>query len=281
MSGNDIVLSIGQSNELGHGLGPYITPSVAFDSRIFQIGRFKNQSGSIDHDMKIIPATDALEYWDINPATQTAHGHAMSFCRLYAATFLPPGRNVLIVPAAHGGSSVLEWLQIVTNDEGQHLYDDFGVRANLALAQPGFNRIVACLDFQSEQDVAYADNDRLPNHDLMPDAEVYRARKTELVDRIRADFGMFPWFLGLDCDAWLPGDPIKAAFAQMIRDVAASRALLAVCETAGVESNIAVDPLENPVHFSAAGQEVLAQRLIAGFTAMREAMLLQFGDSEN
>lgn len=229
--------------------------------------------------MQVIPATDALEFWDINPFTQTAHGHSMSFARLYAANFLPHDRNILIIPAAHGGSSILEWLQIVINDEGQHLYDDMTARINFAFSQKGFNRIVACLDFQSEQDIAYARNPGLPNHDLMPDAETYRSMKSLLIDKIRTDFGIFPWFLGLQCDAWLPGDPIKAAFEIVIRNVVTTRPWMAVTETSGVESNIVIDSGENPVHFSAAGQEVLAQRNLNNFVTIRDTMLRQFGDS--
>lgn len=216
--------------------------------------------------MQIIPMADLLQ--PINPLqwwsrVSTCRSFGVTFAREYAKRWLAPGRSVGIVPAARDGTSILQLLELASSPVP--LYANMADEINLLLSQPVENRIVAWVGNLGEPDVLIANDPDDPRHDLMDSAETYLARKLDLIDRVRSDFGIFPMVFGLFSDDWLPGDPMKLGIEDAIRSAAASRPLCIATETAGIQSNTAVDPAQMPNHFSNAGQEDMAQRHFASF----------------
>jgi hypothetical protein len=152
--GYDIVIVAGQSNAVGAGLGPYTdsykTPRV--DARIFQVGR--NIPNCVLDDGKVVAASDVLEHWNNCPSSGGI-GFGMAFARRWVIHNLANDRNVLIVPAAYGGTSLNQWVDSsVIMDKTANLYQDLIKKTRFALAAGGSqNRIVAILWLQGESDV--------------------------------------------------------------------------------------------------------------------------------
>jgi len=103
-TGYDVFVIAGQSNAVGVGTGPYTDDikSRSLDKKIFQIGRIGAQN------LKIIPATDVLQHFGY-AKNKTQIGFGMAFARRYAQV-MDSDRKVLLVPAAMGGTSILQWL---------------------------------------------------------------------------------------------------------------------------------------------------------------------------
>jgi hypothetical protein len=257
--GADIIVYAGQSNSVGRGIGPFCDSDASHDGRCFQVARAPGI------DKTIIPMSAPLQAWGYDEAQ---HGHGVTFARLYAASLLQPGRSVIIVPAACGATSILQWLGLAEGN-GYPLYGDMATRIRTALAAGGLlSRIVAWVEHQGESDIAIARDPSDPCHRLMPDALAYRARKLDLIDRVRSDFGMFPMLFGTYSDAWLPGDAIKLSFTDALIDACDARLFCVPVSASGVEANSQVETGQNPVHFSAVGQEELARRHFAAYCQM-------------
>jgi hypothetical protein len=254
--GPDIIIYPGQSNTCGLGIGPFTDNDASHDNCIFQIGR------TGDQNMKIIPAKEPLDFW-----RNTRHGYCMTFARLYAATLLQPGRSIIIIPAACAETTILQWLGIVPGPRTWRLYRNMSARTNLGLSQGGA-RMVAWIEQQGEADVNIASTPSDPNYSLMPDAATYQARKLDLVDRVRKDFGIFPMVFGMMSPEWVATKPLAPAFEDAIKAVCDLRPLCAWTDTTGLGSNYDVDPTQNPIHFNAAAQEELAHRHFATYCNM-------------
>lgn len=258
-SGADIILYTGQSNDVGWGIGDFTDSDNSLDGRCFQIGRFFGANMTVIPMVSDTDVVNPLHFWEYDKG----RGFGLTFARLYAANILEPGRAVILIPAAHGLTSILQWLGLIAGT-GEPLYSDMAARINLALATPG-SRIVAWIENQGETDANIAAIPSDPNHALMPNAATYKARKLDLIDKVRAEFGTFPMIFGLFCDAWVGTNAGRLAFEQAIRDAASERQMCAVTETSGLQSNHDVDPTQFTGHFSAAAQEELAPRHFATY----------------
>ncbi|PWU14120.1 MAG: hypothetical protein C5B49_13640 [Bdellovibrio sp.] len=122
--GFDIIVLGGQSNAVGFGDGPWEDelnlPSV--NTHLFQIGRANNGCEHLDpwdqSPPAIYPAKDVLDNWFMSPCQPLAGpigqlgatNVAMSFARRYYENIgRQKNRDVLIVPAALGGSASFLW----------------------------------------------------------------------------------------------------------------------------------------------------------------------------
>jgi len=157
-TGYDIFVIAGQSNAVGVGMGEYTDPlkSNDLDKKIFQIGR------QIANDKRVIPADDVLQHFGY-AKTKTAIGFGMAFARRYAKT-MDSDRRVLLVPAAMGGTSILQWLGELplTSSKTDSLMDDLKSRLSTAMdakSPAGLslqNRFKGFLWMQGEADITKA-----------------------------------------------------------------------------------------------------------------------------
>ncbi|HEY1709586.1 MAG TPA: sialate O-acetylesterase [Rhizomicrobium sp.] len=256
-AGPDIIIYPGQSNTSGEGMGSFTDSDPSHDQSIFMVGRAPGE------DMTIVPARNPLAFWNYsNPL----HNYGMTFARLYAATLLQPGRSVLLCPVAKGGTSILEWLGLIPSTKP--LYADMAARIGLGLSLSGA-RIVVWVENHGETDALIASDPIDPNHALMPAAAAYQACKLDYIDKVRADFGVFPMVFGMFSPEWV-GNPasIRGKFETAIQTVCTLRPMCAWTDTTGMESNRDVDPTQAPNHFSAAAQEVMAARHFATYSAL-------------
>ena len=150
--GYDIIVIGGQSNAVGAGRGGYSDPyaSKADPRLLFQVGR--QIDNCVSHFRQIVPATMTLEHWLNCPRQQTV-GFGLPYARRWAHHNLAPGRQVLIVPGAYGGSSSRQWLDT--------FWPALRDQIRWALKQkpvdirgPARNRVVAFLWSQGETDSA-------------------------------------------------------------------------------------------------------------------------------
>jgi hypothetical protein len=271
--GYDIIIIAGQSNAVGAGLGSFSdsAANTATDAKIFQLGRYG--AGSL----KVMPATwvqngityDALQHWNIT-ANRASMGLAVPFARRYAQEQLAPGRSILIVPAAYGGTSILKWLGDITapTTTPNALYDDMKNRVNTALALPGgTNKIVAFLWHQGESDVSSAAG----TPGIMTPA-IYQQKLTLILQKLRTDFPSqpaYPVVGGLFVPEWpsaWPGAslllPAKIQIESVIKQVFAADVRGGVADTAGLTANYPslTSDINQQVHFSAASQVTLGAR---------------------
>lgn len=264
--GYDIIIVAGQSNAVGKGIGPQTYPGpTQEDGKIFQIGRYGVKA------MQLIPAVEPLEFW----ANQKndGKGFAMPFARYYASSTLAANRQVIIIPAAHGETSILQWLGVLPTDglpDKNILWDDMNARVNYALSLPGDNKVVAILWQQGEQDVIYATTPTDPNNILMPDARVYHKELTVLVARFRKFYGPnVPLLMGEMSGEWLTGThqkAVKNSFTDVIQEVTTEGAHLAFVSSNGLTSDADINPAMGNIHFSAEAQSILGARYYKTFT---------------
>lgn len=183
LPGYDIVLAMGQSNMAGSGepFGPTTDPIAP---QIDQYGA---------NQRTIAPASEPLDYVD----TRTGIGPALQFARWYTSQ-LAPGRRVLIIPAAKGGtrlsgSSGDTWR---VDRETPSLYAAAIAQTLEAItaAGPGRHRVVAALWAQGENDSQAGIA-----------AATYQADLDALIAATRADLDEpgLPFILGPMVHDWL------------------------------------------------------------------------------
>src|SRR5262249_39798574 len=145
-------------------------------------------------NFQIVPANRALHFWDVASESWKPVGIGHSFIREYAKT-LSPGRKVLVVPAARGGSSILEW------EARGALYYDMNQRIQRALQTNPESRVVAILWHQSESDILST-----------VDPNVYAEKLKTVFSQLRSDVpGSFPILVGEPVPSWLAGNLSKKA----------------------------------------------------------------------
>jgi hypothetical protein len=153
VNGYDVILLAGQSNMAG---GDNVADSSidVVDSRIFE---WPNAGANVN---TIQPAIDPLH--QIGGADQVGPG--MAFARWYASQ-IPPGRKVLLIPAAYGstgfessGSGVLATWKVGDATAGwTNLYENAIAKTNAAIAAAGLGaRFAGTLWCQGEADGATA-----------------------------------------------------------------------------------------------------------------------------
>jgi hypothetical protein len=247
-AGYDIMILPGQSNSVGQGIGAFKDTPNTWDRRIFQIGRNPGV------DMTLVPLGTHLQYWQPG-----RHGHGRSLARYYAE-ILDVDRKLCVIPAAYCGTSILQWLQLV--DDGIGLYDDMAARVNVALNLPGTNRIIGWFEHQGERDITLAGHPVMSWHSLMPDAATYQARKLDLIDKVRSDFGTFFMSFGLYTRGLgtQVGGTLVADFETSIRNVTALRPKTHAVDVSDLADNSSVDPSETCAHLTARSQEYAAKR---------------------
>jgi hypothetical protein len=259
VAGYDIIINAGQSNSSGGGLGPFTESDASKDGQIFQMGRYA------PNNLLIIPATRNLQY----VSTPDGTSYDLTLARLYARDYLASDRNVLVIPAAHSGTSILNWLDYVrSNFKSEYL--DMRMRANLGLSQTGLNRVVAWFEHQGEEDISIIGDTGDARHPLMSSGNDYYVKKLELIDRVRRDFGFIPMVFGL----FTHNDSGSAAAISVIAAIRRAITVRQGCfitETSGLETNSDIGQGSGG-HFSSAGYEVLATRHFSNFALALETM---------
>lgn len=151
--GYDIFIVAGQSNAVGAGQGEEVDPLARpeIDDKIDQLGRFSSDN------FKIIPMGHQLQHWGCDQGV-CAVGFASSFARNYVQRSLGPGRRVLLVPAALGGSGSFQWDEVIEKvswpnfQDSRVLLDDLTLRIRHLRALPGKNIFAGLLWHQGETD---------------------------------------------------------------------------------------------------------------------------------
>lgn len=247
----DVIVVAGQSNAVGSGMGAF-TDDRSRDGLILQLGRFAD-------DKKIIQATDGLQHWDY-PFNQTYGGLGMSFAREYAKS-LNSNRRVLLIPAAKGGSSILQW------GTDQTYYADMKNRVNYILSLNPQNRIVAFLWHQGETDILNVAN---RNANLSTTA-AYTTRLQTLIKSVRGDFaasGSFPILAGGYVPGWnkegtVNVAPLKYEFEAAVYNLLNANPpayfVSSAQLTSNYESGASAEIIQN-IHFSGSSQILFGKR---------------------
>lgn len=195
LPGYDIIVIAGQSNAAGAG-GPYSPQLDPTTPTIDQYGA-KNRT--------IRAASEPLDMVN-NP---TGMGPGLQFARWYASQ-LAPGRKVLVVPAAKGGTR----LSASTGDSWRatrptpSLYAAAIEQTQEAVlaAGPGTHRVVAVIWLQGEADSSYSIA-----------ASTYQTDLDNLIDAFRSDLSdpRLPFLIGPMVHEWVanggPGSPAGTA----------------------------------------------------------------------
>ena len=282
----DIIIVAGQSNAVGFGNGTYTEESqfltATNTAKVFQVGRF------FRHDMRIIPVThEPLEFWGMNrtfsSTTLDNLGAAYPFALRLAATETT-GRKVLIIPAAKGGTSILEWDNVINNfgsstdPDSTILYDDMVTRVKFALAQNPKNRVVAVIWRQGEADVNALYIVGNPYHQFMTSSSTYQSKLIAFRNRLRSDLpsqGCVPFLFGEMTKQWVPyvskyqvmsGLEAKSAITNVIKYVASTDSCNA---SVFVPSTNTTVNSQGPIHFDAVGQWNMAKKFWAAYQTVK------------
>ena len=227
----DVVLLMGQSNMAGRGR--VTTEDRTPVPHVWMLGR----SGSW------VPAVEPMHF--DKPTAGVGPGRSFGI-ELARAT----GRDIGLVPAAVGGSSITLWVpgayDSVTHT---HPYDDALRRARLAMQR---GPLVAVLWHQGEAD---ANPDRAPE---------YSARLRALIERFRSDLGTpdVPVLVGQlgQFRPWTANDSTVDA---------AHRAMARTLPHVAFVSSDGLRDQGDALHFDAASAREMGRRFAAAYAAMR------------
>lgn len=283
--GYEIGVAIGQSNSVAASFGKFNqieTPEV--DDRIFQYGRNDEDDGQIipalelrtDLDDGQIILSDVLQHHVINTIRPKMGPHIPFMRRLLKECALP-NRDGLILPAAYGGTSTFQWTGAEsTSGVTGSLYLDMKTRLDAILALPGNHRISHFIFHIGETDINGTDIGTSGYS-----AAAYEANVRQIIEWIRDDYPdvtPIPILMGTFSDGWLATfDAAKLAiatdFENRLNNSIATIPGVAVANSAGVEDNFNggwnADP-NQVVHFSSAGQIVMANRYYAKFQELNQ-----------
>ena len=248
IDGYDIILAMGQSNMAGSG-EPY---SATLDPTTPLIDQYGAKVRTIR------AASEPLDY--VNATT--GMGPALQFARWYTAQ-LAPGRKVLIVPAAKGGtrlcsSSGESWRSTRPTPSLWQAAMDQTAEA-IAAAGAGRHRVVAALWAQGEADSA-----------VSTPAATYQTDLDNLIDNTRATLGLpdLPFVIGPMVHEWVANGSTgaPAGTAAAIRDVQADTPNRKA-HTAYVPAtaDMPYDPAD-VIHWPGPAMRIIGERL---FTAWR------------
>jgi hypothetical protein len=256
-----IIVLAGQSNAVGQGTGDFTDPFYTEDrdAKIKQVGRLPGSNkrvidiGNTDNGIK----WDGLQHWR-KRLTDFTMGFGLPFSRRYVAQgYLPEGDLVLIIPAAFGGTSILQWTDnFIPLGETQNIHDDMVSRINVGLATQG-SEIKAILWAQGETDMISAST----NEEGMSSV-FYKQKLKQYVHMLRRDVSTTaPIVMTLPLPSWTPGClDAKWAMENAIKSVAHSTGC-AVASTS-IPTDLQPNLASNP-HINAASQIELAQRYFA------------------
>lgn len=251
----DIIVAFGQSNCTQVGYGTYFDPlqSPAIDGRIKTLTRFGSEL------FKVIPALNSdgsehLENWNNYSAASKKHAFIISFARRYVKNRLAVGREVLILPAARGATSVLEWnRKLIVYPESPLLYNDMAGKLNYLLSIKG-NRIVSFNMALGESDVVYSDLDK---HGMTP--RRFADEMLLLLKRIKSEFPGVPIITTKFPPQWMPGSALKAQIETKLQNVTTAVGGMTV-ETGGLISNTGPAGSGAEVHYNAQSMQKLGER---------------------
>jgi hypothetical protein len=213
--------------------------------------------------MQIIPAVQPLDYWNLGAGI----GSALHIARLYiAAGLLPSGYKILIVPAAKGSTSVLNWDGTQLDDNGDDLWGDMVTRLQFALSLPNSHlKLFVWRQIEADQTAAASIHNTL--HGLMPDAATWKTHTLALMDRFRSIFPFCPIIYAQPTREYSVSNSMGPSFLLTLAEIAAARPQCAVIDTAGLTTNAPyVD--QGFIHFSAASQIEIARRTIPALHAL-------------
>jgi hypothetical protein len=251
-TGSDVVLILGQSNAQG--------PGVPFDSSIdIETPGINQYAGSGAQENQVIPAIESLvsvTKWVDGTNGRPRVGPAMEFARQYFYT-QPSNRDVLIVPAAQGSTSITgnasySW-DPDNNTASVNLIHRAITKTAQALALNPNNRLVAILWHQGESDSG-----------AMSTAQ-YRAKLVQIIDLLRSNFGAtVPFLVGGMVPEWVAAEPTyRSAIQAALQAIPSNRNYTAY--TAG-PSGMNQDDL---IHYNAAGARELGRRYFAALARAR------------
>ncbi|WP_157684759.1 sialate O-acetylesterase [Bdellovibrio bacteriovorus] len=144
--GYDILVLGGQSNAAGWGIGEQAADSPSLDHKIFQ---WDWQNSKIADQPAQEPIKSPAQ---TNP--RKIRGFVLPFAKIYSEKALAPGRALLIINGAVGGSNITEW------HSEKAYYQQLISAAQKVLQQPGLeNKVVGILWHQGEADIKLAATD--------------------------------------------------------------------------------------------------------------------------
>jgi len=283
----DIIIVAGQSNAVGSGEGDdFDDPSLnSQDGHLFQIARYGECNGLV------IPANPSLQFRLVGPSW-SLKGIAIPFARRYASQYLSNGRNVLLIPAAQGSTSIVHWANhVLSNDPDPiDLYNDMMMRTKFGLAYPR-SRVVAVLWNQGEGDISVLDltdpvarANAATYYSVIPNGMAYAGLVKKMINQMRADLpqsACVPFLIGESVPAWRDDLPLSAAVKADFRSaqisIAQSLKCVAYVESTGLTSNTEDFPTdagaaaENKIHYSARSAAAYGSRYFTSFNAIQTA----------
>ena len=294
--GFDIVVIAGQSNAAGAGLDPHFQDTWGgghVDMRIKQIGRLPGNDVAmpmrgIGHYSE--PGTpralwDGLEHH--NRIEQPRMGFGLTFARGYVRTELRSNRELLLVPAAFGATSIEMWRELPgqllmwppgETAEPVYLRSDMLQRVQHAMsASPGQHRVVAMLWHQGEADVRQIAGalSRNPSTDVEHHLDNYtQMLEAFLVNEVRPQLGPnVPIVVGELSHAWTTVDfgsasapnlvsvaDIVRGFHQRLHALATRTPAMAVAPARDLSPRMLVSGEVDPVHFSSSSLITMGRR---------------------
>ena len=230
----DIIILAGQSNSMGAGSGEADDPfepnaDILLMERNFTIGM-------------------AQERW-FNNRILSCFG--FSFAREYIKNGnLRPGRKILLVKAAEGGTTFVDnhW------GVGDEFYEGMIKMTNVALGLNPENRLLALLWHQGENDImAFVRREDESDGALKEIGEWYYAKLKTLVETARETFGIenLPFVAGDYSYDWKEANPAACeAFKNATKSLCADISNAGFVETDGLTSNAYENNSNDTVHFS-------------------------------
>jgi peptidoglycan hydrolase-like protein with peptidoglycan-binding domain len=284
----DIIIVGGQSNAVGRGQGSYTEKKlfIAQAPRVFQFGRFDS-----DNLVPVAITKEPLQHWGQNPYSTSAEiqnsfssqlrGFAYPFALRYA-TRVPAERNVLILPVAKGGTTILQWDNVASgfthggSNDSTELYDDMVVRIKKALALNPGNKVTAVLWQHGEADVNALANPHSNLKDYMTSADLYAQKLTWIRDNIRKVAGesCLPFLIGDTAPEWQPvnGTAAGKLAKEQIRMAAQSVAKNDTCGTTVFVPAFRVtsNPGTDTIHMNAQGQYEMARNYWGQYSTLKK-----------
>ncbi len=233
----DIILQAGQSNSEGYGFGEASQPYEPVDEV-----HYLNSDGSIS-----VAQETVRENW-------TVGNFALSFCRRYiAGGRLKPGRKLLVVRAALGGTAFLDNRWGMKDD----LYLQMLEMTRTALSLNPLNRLAAFLWHQGESDAW-----------LNAGYQVHYNHVYQMVTSVRKlfDCESLPFIAGDMVQQWISeNSAICKPVTEAMRDLCREIGNAAFVESEGLESNKQKIGIEDTIHFCRESLYQLGERYFEAY----------------
>lgn len=236
-----IMLVCGQSNtHFGAGYDPELD---AGHPQIVQLGRYDG------NDLAVIPALQPLDH---HTRLSGSIGFAMTFAKLYVATYMNANEKLLIIPCGAAGTGFIQgnW------NPGNPLYEDAVLRYQYVKNTFPQSHLQAILWHQGESDIK---NDH------------YEADLDHFVNTFRSNLGLenVPLILGGMNPFWVKKDSARIAHQEIIKNTPNR-----IHDTGYADPEwpyvISKEINEvNPIHYDAEGLRELGKRYFAVYQSLR------------